>query len=167
VNEPARQRLTPSVAFATIFLIAASATFAFQQRPKTSRFDALVVADPSSSPEVATAPVASLPAADRARGAWEGFRAAHGPSWSVYLDRRSGAPLLAFGQGIPWPIGKGATVESIAESLLPFVDGNRALLLADKAELVLDRDASGPLSPDVWQITFRRAVAGVPVDGQQ
>ena len=87
----------------TVLSIAASGAFAFQQRPKTSRFDALVVADPSSSPEAATTPVASLPAADHARGAWQGFRAAHGPSWRAYLDRRSGAPLLAFGQGIPWP----------------------------------------------------------------
>jgi len=44
--------------------------------------------------------------------------------------------------------------------LRPFIADHRALLLADDAELVLDRDASGLLSPEVWQIAFNRVVAG-------
>ncbi len=151
----------------TLLLVSASSVVAFQVRPKSSRFDALAVADPAQSLEVATTPLASLPSSDSARRAWETFRARHGQAWSVYLDRRSGAPLLVEGQGIPWPIAKGATVESIAASLRPFVAGNRTLLLADNAELILDPKASGPLSPDVWQIAFSRVIAGVPVVGER
>ena len=153
--------------FVALLTVTANSVLALQVRARSSRFDALVVDAPTQSLDVATTPLASLEAADRVRGAWQGFRAAHGPSWSVYLDRRSGAPLLVAGQGIPWPVGAEATVESIADSLRPFIEGNRALLLADRAELVLDRDASGQPAPDVWQIAFGRAVAGVPVDGQR
>ena len=158
---------TALVAILASLLPAGSAVFAFQVRPKTSRFDALVVDDQTASLDVSTAPVAALPANEPLRGAWEGFRGKHGPSWSVYLDLRSGAPLLVEGQGIPWPIARGATVETIAPSLRNFVAGNRTLLLADNAELVLDRDGSGALTPDVWQIAFRRVVAGVPVVGER
>jgi subtilisin-like proprotein convertase family protein len=144
--------------FLTMLSVTVNAAFALEQRPKTSRFDALVVPAHDASLDGTTVQVAD---------AGQGFRAAHGPSWSMYLDRRSGAPLYAFGQGIPWAVGRGATLESIAASLLPFIEGNRALLLADKAELVLDREASGLLSPDTWQIAFGRRIAGIPVDGQQ
>src|SRR5258706_128819 len=44
---------------------------------------------------------------------------------------------------------------------------HRSLLWADDAELVLDRDASGLLQPDVWQIVFGRVVAGIPVDEER
>ena len=94
--------------FMTLLLVTASAVVAFQVRSKSSRFDALVVEDPSQSLDVATTPVQSLPTTERLRGAWDGFRAAHGQAWSVYLDRRSGAPLLVEGKGIPWPIPKSA-----------------------------------------------------------
>jgi subtilisin-like proprotein convertase family protein len=123
----------------------------------------LVVQNPTHSLDVATTPIASLPSTEHLREAWERFRAKHGPSRSVYLDRRSGAPLLVEGPGLPWPVGKDATVETIAASLRTLIAGNRALLLADDAELVLDGDASGALSEDVWQIVFGRRVSGVPV----
>ena len=161
-----RRRLAGAVSCA-LLLVTASSVVAFQVRPNSSRFDALVVLDPSQSLDVATTPLASLPSTERLRGAWEAFRATHGQAWSVYLDRRSGAPLLVEGQGIPWPIAKGATVESIAASLRPFIAFRQTLLLADNAELVLDSKASGPLSPDVWQIAFSRAIAGVPVVGER
>ena len=151
----------------TLLLMTASSVVAFQVRPKSSRFDALVVLDPSQSPDVATTPLASLPSTEKVRGAWEAFRTKHGKDWSVYVDRRSGAPLLVEGKGIPWPIAKGATVETVAASLRTFIAANRTLLLADNAELILDPEASGPLSPDVWQIAFSRAIAGVPVVGER
>lgn len=153
--------------FLALLLVTASSAVAFQVRQEPSRFDALVVEDPSQSLDVATTPVASLPSTESSRGAWEAFRAVHGQAWSVYLDRRSGAPLLVEGRGLPWPIAKGATVESIAASLRTFIAGSKTLLFADNAELVLDRPASGSLSPDVWQIAFRRAIAGVPVVGER
>jgi hypothetical protein len=129
------------------------------------RFDTLVVGDPAAALDAATMPAASLPSA--ARAGWDGFRAVHGAEWAISLDRRSGAPLLVEGKGIPWPVDAGATIDSIAATLRPFIAANRSLLLADDAELVLDRDASGPLIPDVWQIVFGRVVAGVPVAGER
>jgi subtilisin-like proprotein convertase family protein len=158
---------TAFAVFLALLVVTASAVVAFQVRPKTSRFDALVVEDPTDSLDVAATPVASLPSTDKVRGAWEAFRATHGPSFAVYLDRRSGAPLLVEGKGIPWLIAKDATVETIAASLRTFMTESKTLLLADNAELVLDREASGKLTPDVWQIAFRRAIADVPVVGER
>ena len=150
-----------------LLLGTAGSAVAFQMRPKSSRFDALVVHDPSTSPDVATTPLASLPSTENARGAWETFRAKHGQSWAVYLDRRSGAPLLVEGKGIPWPIPKSPTVRTIAASLRTFIAANRTLLLADDAELILDPEASGPLSPEVWQIAFNRESSGISVVGER
>ncbi len=143
-----------------------SAVVALQVHEQARRFDTLVVADATSSLDVATTPVGSLPASDNLRSGWEMFRGAHGASWSIYLDRRSGAPLLVEGPGIPWQVGAGATIDSLASSIRGFMSGNRALLLADDGELVLDRDASVELMPDVWQIVFDRVVSGVPVAGE-
>ena len=162
-----RHRRTALAAFASSFLASATAVYALQVRPPTGRFDALTVSDATSSLDVATTPVASLDSTERARGSFEGFRAAHGPQWSAYVDRRSGAPLLVEGQGIAWPAAKGATIDSLGVSLRAFILENRALLLADDAELVFDRDASGELYPDVWQIVFNRAIGGVTVAGER
>jgi subtilisin-like proprotein convertase family protein len=151
----------------SVILLSSSAVFALQLRTRASRFDALVVPSPTAALDVAATPVATLPSTELARRAWDGFRLVHGPSWSVYLDRRSGAPLLVQGQGIPWTVPKNATVETVAASVRSFIAGSRALLLADDAELVLDAEASGQLVPDVWQIAFGRAIAGVPVVGER
>ena len=115
------------VVFASIFLASASALHALQIRPPSGRFDALTISDATSSLDVATAPIATLDATERARGSWEGFRAAHGPQWSAYVDRRSGAPLLVEGQGIAWPAAKGATIDSLGASLRAFILENRTL----------------------------------------
>jgi len=158
---------TTFAVFPALLLVTASAVVALQVPEKGGRFDALLVADPTSSLDVATAPLGSLPVGDRARAGWEQFRAAHGQAWSIYLDRRSGAPLLVEGQGIAWPTGEGTTIDSLAASLREFVAGNRTLFLADGAELVLDREASGPLLEDVWQVAFNREIAGIPVAGER
>jgi len=166
MRNAARRRAVVAVCSAVV-LASASSVFAFQVRPTPSRFDALVIEDPSRSPDVATTPVDSLPATERVRQAWDGFRAANGKDWRVYLDRRSGAPLLVEGPGLPWPIEKGASVASIAASLRAFIGSNKTLFMANDAELVLDREASGRLTGDVWQIAFSRAIAGVPVVGER
>jgi subtilisin-like proprotein convertase family protein len=158
-----------STAFAavlTLVLVSTSAVVAFQVRPKTSRFDTKVIEDPTTSIDVVTTGLNELPAASSLRTAWEGFRVANGP-WTVHLDRRSGAPLLVEGQGIRFPLEQGATVESIGTGLRSFLAANRGLLKAEDNELVLDNDASGPLTPDVWQIVFNRMIAGVPVVGEK
>jgi hypothetical protein len=152
---------------ALLAFIFGSTVFAFQVKETPSRFDAVRIEDPSSSLDVSTTAVGLLPASERLRTGWESFRAAHGDAWSIYLDRRSGAPLLVEGQGIPWHLGSDATLEFMETSLRTFIAGNRTLLLADDSELVLDRDASGWLTPEVWQIVFDRVIAGVPVAGER
>ena len=103
------------------------AAVAVQPRPKTGRFDALAIDHPARVADVATTPAAALPPGEPMRKRWDDFRAAHGQAWSVYLDRRSGAPLLVEGNGIPWPVAPGATVDSLAASLRAFVAAHRAL----------------------------------------
>ncbi len=163
----ARSWRTTCAVFLSILALSATAVVAFQVRPKASRFDALVVEDPTSSLDVATTPLASVPGNEPRRVAWEGFRAAHGPAWTIYLDRRSGAPLLAEGKGIPWAMGPNPTAESLAASLRSFMAGNKTLFQADNSELIFDREGSGRISPDVWQIAFTRAISGVPVIGER
>ncbi len=151
----------------TLAVALTSTAFAVHGPQPGRRFDALAFQDPAAFIDVAATPVGSLPAGDTVRAGWDGFRATYGRDWSIYLDRRSGAPLLAEGNGIPWPGTKGATVASLAASLRPFAAARRSLLLADDSELVLAPAASGELSDDVWQIVFDRAVAGIPVEGER
>jgi hypothetical protein len=160
---------TLSVAATTIFALvlgSASAVFALKVVEPGGRFDALVIEDPVGPLDVATTPLSALPANENARVGWERFRATHGPEWRVHLDRRSGAPLLVEGKGIPWAVAEGATIESIAASLRPFIARNRALLQAENAEMVLDTDGSA-ITPEITEITFKRVVAGVPVAGER
>ena len=165
---PSARRLRTALAlWLALAELSGGAVLAVQSRPGGGRFDALVISLPAQAAGVETTPAASLAPGDPARKRWDEFRAAHGPAWSVTLDRRTGAPLLAAGNGIPWPVERGATVDSLAASLREFVAGHRALLLASDAELSVDHDASGALSPDVWQIVFARAIAGVPVVGER
>jgi trimeric autotransporter adhesin len=152
---------------ACLLLVPDGAALAFGVRPKSGRFDARVIENPVGALDVATTPVSSLAAGEAVRAPWDAFRAAHGSAWSIYLDRRSGAPLLVEGEGIPWAAGKDATVDSLGKSLRAFIASNKAMLLADDSELVLDHEASGLLSPDVWQIAFNREIGGVPVAGER
>jgi len=161
-----RRRAAPAAAF-SILLASTTAVVALQQQAAPGRFTALTVDDPAAAVDVATTPVSALPQADALRSGWGQFRAIQGESWSVHLDRRSGAPLLVEGPGIPWSVGKDASVASLGGSLRAFIAGNRALLHADDAELVLDDDASGALLPEVWQIVFKRVVSGIPVAGER
>jgi len=161
------RRPAAAITFVVLVALSTGAALAFQARPKTGRFDPLVVEDPSASIDVATAPVGSLPSSEPLRTGWERFRSLSGGSWSIYLDRRSGAPLLVEGRGIPWNVGPAPTLESLADSLRAFIGTNRTLFLADDAELVFDRAGSARLSADAWQIVFSRAIAGVPVSGER
>jgi subtilisin-like proprotein convertase family protein len=140
---------------------------AVQIREEKSRFDHLIVEVPAGTVGVTTASLGSIPAASSLRAGWESFREANGRDWRVYLDRRSGAPMLVEGKGIRW-IGTGeASVDALAASLRIFVSANKGLLLAEDLELVLDREASVAVTADLQQIVFARAVGGVPVAGER
>jgi hypothetical protein len=133
----------------------------------TGRFESLVIHDPTPSIDVVATPPSSLPQGASARTGWDQFQASYGQGWSAHFDPRSGAPLLVEGQGIKWKIGQDDTVDSLAASLRAFMAANRSLLLADDAELVLNKDASGHLNDSTWQIAFDRVVSGIPVDGER
>src|SRR5262245_57469095 len=130
----------------------------FRAEREPSRFDPLVIGDPSLGLNAASQSVDALPAGDPVRAGWDRFRADYGSRWSVVLDRRSGVPLLVEGQGVPWFAGTGnalpateqPTLESLERSLRRFLSRHRPLLLADDAELVLNRAASGPLTAETW-----------------
>ena len=160
------RRTVVAVSFAFVCL-AARPTLAFQIHPKSSRFDALVAEDSARAIDVTTLPLASIPVSDGARAGWEQFRAAHGQAWSVYLDRRSGAPLLVEGPGLPLAVGTEPTIGTVEKAVRDFATANRSLLSADDAELALNRDGSGELLPGVWQLSFDRIVSGVPVSGER
>jgi len=165
------RRLSPALGVCFALVLVTSA-FAFQPR-QPGRFDALVIDDPSSISATTGTLLESLPADHPTRSSWNAFKAAHGPAWQVFLDARSGAPLLVQGQGIPWVAGNGnrmkdgspPAIESLERSLRVFVQANRDVFLAGDTELVLDSAASGPLTPEVWQVVFSRRVGGLPVAG--
>jgi len=151
----------------TTLCLTATAAVALQVREPSSRFDAFVVEDTVGSLDTTTTDVNSLAAGDALRLDWGRFRAAYGANWSVYLDRRSGAPLLAEGRSIPWTVGANTNIDTLATSVREFMGKNRSLLQADDKELVLNREGSGLLLPEVWQLVFDRVVAGVPVVGER
>jgi len=165
-----RRTLGLAIVFASI-----GTALALQAERRPSRFDGLATGDPSQSLDVAAQRPDDLPPGDVARAGWDGFRAAYGPRWSVVLDRRSGAPLLVEGQGIPWmalsgnalPPGAEPTLESLEAGLRRFMARHRGVLLADDGELILNRQASGRLTPETWQIAFDRQVGGIPVAGER
>src|SRR5262245_7766713 len=90
-----------------IVLASGGAVVAVQAVRLPSRFDRLATGDPSASLDVAAQRTDELPLGDPVRAGWDEFRAENGGSWSVVLDRRSGAPLLVEGDGIPWIAGSG------------------------------------------------------------
>ncbi len=158
-----------------VFILAGSVLLGFQVRQEPSRFDTLVIHNPSVIVGAATLSVESLNSDDPIRVAWESFLKSHGRNWEIYLDGRSGAPLLVEGKGIAWIPGAGnklntpvtVTLESLERSLREFITQNSSLFLALDAELILNQEASGKLTPEVWQIVFDRAVSGIPVDGER
>lgn len=170
-----RIRLSARVAVCGLTLIVVTAALAFQVKQSHGRFDALVITDPSTVSGVMTTPVDSLGAQDALRTGWNGFRASHGQQWSVWLDRRSGAPMLVEGRGLPMiagvgnslPAGTPVSVDTLEALLRQFASSNRTLLMANDSELVLNRAASGPVGPNSWQVVFDRYVAGVPVLGDR
>ena len=165
--------LLPVLAALTLAL--PSTALALKVREEASRFDVIAIPDPALA--VSPAPMASdavqIPTA--LRGGWSSFRALNGGGWDVYIDGRSGAPLLVQGQGIAFVPGSGnelraaapVTLGSLAGQLRTFMAKNAALTLADDRELALNEVGSGQLTPDLWKVVFDRVVEGVPVAGDR
>jgi hypothetical protein len=110
------------------------------------------------------------------------FHAAAGPSWNVWIDRRSGAVALVEGQGLPWIPGANsldpsqvrgsgpggaftaADMEARARALMTQYPN---LFLVPPSQLVLDAAASHAFGDrgQFWNVAFRQVIGGVPVDG--
>lgn len=167
----------PSSAYVLLVFVLMTSTVALAtQAPETTaRFSRLILNDPSRAVQPQTLPLDLLSPEDPLRGEWKAFVADHDAGWRVHLDGRSAAPLWVEGHGIPWIAGSGnslkdgspVTLESLEKSLRSFMAGRPQLFKTEDAELVLDREASGNPTPELWQIVFKRQVGGVPVAGDR
>ncbi len=156
-----------------VLLSCAVSAFAFQERQRFNRFAGKErVAPHAGLPNLGRAAVTLAPES-AARQAWDQFLAEQGGGWDAWFDGRSGLPGLLQGRGIPWIAGGGnrlaagdaVTVDRLETLARAFLAAHPALLGRFAEQLVLDREASGRLGPDAWQVTFRQSVGGVRVDG--
>ncbi len=133
-----------------------------------SRFDGVVVPDPASAIGQVAETEDAIPGYDVERAGWAAFRAAHGEAWDVWVDRRSGAPLLVSGRGIRWfPAGGVPSMRDVESTARAFVSANEGLLHVRNSQLVFDAAGSGAVDRDHFILVFRRVVDGIPVDGEQ
>ena len=122
-------------------------------------FRALVTADPAERlGTIAERPAAlgDATAAER----WTAFRAEGDVPWDVYVDRRSGAPMLVSGSAKGW-VGTLADLEKRIRSYLAV---HATLFRIDEKELTRNDSASGSLDGSHWLVEFDRRVGGVRVE---
>jgi len=158
------------VVVSTLFLI--DSTRAFQVRQEKTPFDDRIVVDPVATMNGEAIPLESPAVASGRKSGWGRLSMNATGGWRVVLDQKSGAPLLADGAGIPWPAAVGSkgaapALDVLEGSFRRFLRENRDILMADDAELRLNRDATLPLTQDVTQIAFDHVVAGIPVYGDR
>lgn len=132
----------------------------------TGRFDNRVRYRIGGSIGVELESVDQLRADDPLRLDWQSFRSNHGGAWKILVDERTGMPTLVKGSGVPlFPDGHTpddlATVE---EGVRAFLNQNRTTLGDWSTILELDREASGRISADHWQLIFRQRIDGIRVE---
>jgi fibronectin type 3 domain-containing protein len=135
---------------------------AFKEPTENSRFDRLAIDESRAVIGVVAVSTRNLPEADPLRAGWEQFATQNG-GWQTHLDLRSGMPTLSFGAGIRWFDGAAPPIDQLAEKAEQFLEQHRFLLGDWRGQLVLDRNASGPMNERTWQITFRQQIDSVPV----
>jgi hypothetical protein len=147
---------------------AAAVSYAAVVNTAPSRFDRAVVSDPSwRLGQVAETPE-SIPGFEERAAAWKAFTSAHGPGWNVFVDRRSGTPLLVAGPGLRWVQADApTTVAELAAKAQALVAANEGLFAVRSAELVLNTAGSALVDKDHAILVFNRAVGGIAVDGEQ
>jgi hypothetical protein len=134
----------------------------------TTRFDRLVIHDPSSRLGILAETPDQLPSFDSGRALWSAFRQQHGASWSVWLDRRSGTPLLASGAGIRWfAAGQEVSETEMEARARQFLALNAGTFGIRADELVWNDDASAPTDADRFTAVFDRQIGGLPVEGER
>ena len=160
-------RSSLALVFLTV-LVAVSLVQAAVVPERVTRFDSLVIYDPTSGLGQIGERPEDLPGYDAERAGWEAFRAAHGGGWRVHLDRRSGTPLLVDGRGIHWlpagDLGSASELESMARR---FIAENGELFQVRESELVFNEQGSGPFDDNHWVLLFNRQVGGIPVEEQR
>lgn len=136
--------------------------------PEPRRFDTLVINDPSSRLGVVAEAPDRITGFETTRAAWDAFRVKNGRSWNVWVDRRSGAPLLVDGGGIGWvAAGQEPTAAFLETKARALVAANEVAFRTRSDELVLNAEATGATDRDHWVVVFDRMVSGVPVEGER
>ncbi|MEW5807339.1 MAG: hypothetical protein AB1756_08350 [Acidobacteriota bacterium] len=154
-------------------LIALGLSWATVIPEENSRFDQLVIHDPSTRLGIVAETPESITGFEHERAGWEVFIKSHGGIWKVYIDRRSGSPTLVEGQGIRWFHAEGSTLppilflNALEAKAREFVSENTALLKVQENELILNRQASSMMDRDHWILVFDRVVNGIPVENQR
>ncbi|HEX2251780.1 MAG TPA: Ig-like domain-containing protein [Thermoanaerobaculia bacterium] len=148
-----------------------------QRAPQPRALDALVKAPAGFVATIAPQPLAEVAGeVDPALLAdVDAFRAAHGPAWSFFVDRRSGGMALVEGQGIPWVPGAGnaldaesfgavdaARLESLARGLMATYPSFFAVP-AEQLELAPEATRQLGDQGQFWNVAFRQVAGGVPV----
>jgi len=136
---------------------------------RASRFDRLTIPDPASQLGTVAETPDELPGFDAERAGWDAFGRDAGGSWSVHIDRRSGAPLLVQGSGIRFfaADGHAPTLAAVETMVRDLVARHESLFKIRNAELVLSSEGSGPVDKDHWILLFNRRVGAVGVDGER
>jgi len=135
---------------------------------RSSRFDRVVVADPSWSIGIVAETPDAIPGFDQERAGWAAFQSQNGGGWNVFVDRRSGSPLLVQGPGVRWfPLDAKPVLQDVVGKAHAFVRANETLFKVRDAQLVLSVAGSGPVDKDHTILLFERAVDGVKVDREQ
>ena len=161
-----------SAFFASVLVatLSAPAAHAALQARHAGNFKALVAGDPAA--QLGT--IAETPAALGDTGAaerWNAFRLEGDSPWDVYVDRRSGAPLLVAGSAKGW-IAPGAAADTVGtladldKKIRAYVAAHAALFRIDEKELQRSDAGSGALDESHWLVEFERRVGGVPVEGE-
>lgn len=137
-------------------------------RPEPGRSREALIAEPLRAAGRLGERPGQIPGLGAGAAAWRAFSRGKGGPWKVRLDRRTGAPLLLEGGGLPW-IGLSGAYErrGLEASARGWVVSHRALLGMDPAEMILSLEGSGPMAPGRWILLFNRRVDGLPVVGEQ
>lgn len=153
--------------FLALGILATSAALALVDPAQDSRLGTLYKYDPATSAGVIGEAPEKLGDPTLSSG-WTEFKNSSGGTWKVFLDRRSGSPLLVEGAGLPWfdktsgPI----TLAALETKAREFLGRHELLFRFRGEELILDRQASVQFDPDRWQVVFRRQVDNTPVEGE-
>jgi len=162
-------RLVSRLMIAASALVLATPLLALVAERAPSRFDRLVILNPATRLGTIAETAESLPGFDAEKAGWDSFRQETGGTWSVQIDRRSGAPLLVEGSGIPLFAADGPTpsLADVEKKVRDVVSRHEALFKIRNAELVLTREGSGPVDRDHWILSFTRRSGGIAVDDER